>query len=203
GLASVAVVLAGAASQGSGFYDPGPDLAAPALPFHHLSVSVTNAGVTGNPPTVNAVSYLDPTHLQLDLNTSAADINLPGEKYSIVVTNPDGQSAGGASVLEVDAATASAGAGASAFRLESVVPNPTTGATRIALSVAYPIAVRLSILDVQGREIAVLTDGMLPAGRHELRWNGRRGEGRAPAGIYFVRFRAGALQQIQRLALVH
>ncbi|MGH7741521.1 MAG: T9SS type A sorting domain-containing protein, partial [Candidatus Eiseniibacteriota bacterium] len=203
GLASMAVVLTGLSTSGSGFYDPGPDLPAPALPFHHLSVSVTNTGVTGNAPSVNSAHFIDPTHLQLDLNTTAADPNLPGEKYSVTVTNPDGQSVNGSMVLEVAAASTAVGANANAFRLESVIPNPTTGATRIAFSVAFQTAVRLSIVDIQGREIALLADGVLPAGRHEIEWNGRRGASRAPAGIYFVRYLAGGRQQIRRLAMMH
>ena len=202
GLPSTSVVLTGTPLSGSGFYDPGPDLAAPALPFRHLSVSVTNTGVSGHPPTVNAAGFIDPTHLHLDLNTSAADPNLPGEKYSVVVTNPDGQVVTGPLVLEVDAAVTGVGANANAFRLESVVPNPTTGATQIGFSVAFQTAVRLSVVDVQGREIAVLADGVLAAGQHEVQWNGRRGGSRAPAGIYFIRYRAGGMQQIRRLAMM-
>jgi hypothetical protein len=203
GLPSTHVVLTGTEVAGSGFYDPGPDLAAPALPFHHLSVSVTNTGVTGNPPSVNGASFIDATHLELDLNTSAATPNQPGEKYNVVVTNPDGQVVTGPMVLEVDATVTAVGANASAFRLESVVPNPTTGATRISFSVAFQTEVRLSVVDVQGREIAVLADGALSAGLHDVQWNGRRGGTRAPAGIYFIRYRAGGVQQIRRLAMVH
>jgi len=203
GQPSASVVLTGTEVAGSGFYDPGPDLAPPALPFSHLSVSVNNNGVTGNPPTVNSATFIDPTHLQLDLNTSAADPNLPGQKYNVVVTNPDRQTVSGPMVLEVDAAVTAVGPSAGAFQLESIMPNPTTGATRIAFSVAYPTAVRLSVLDVQGREIAVLADGVLSAGEHEATWNGRRGPAHAPAGIYFVRYRAAALQKVRRLAMTH
>ena len=203
GLASTSVVVTGTQVAGSGFFDPGPDLAAPALPFHHLSVVITNTGVFGNPPTVNSASYIDPTHIQLDLNTTAADASQPGQKYNVAVTNPDGQVVTGNGVLEVDTAVNGVGADANAFRLESIVPNPTTGATRIAFSVAFQTAVRLSVVDVMGREVAVLADGVLPAGRHELDWNGRRGGSRAPAGIYFIRYRAGGVQEVRRLAMMH
>jgi hypothetical protein len=202
GLASTSVVVTGGSIAGSGFFDPGPDLSAPALPFHHLSVAITNTGVTGNPPTVNAVSVIDPTHLRLDLNTSAADANLPGQKYSVIVTNPDGQAVTGAGVLEVDATVTAVGADANAFRLESIVPNPTTGSAHVAFTVAFQTMVRLTVVDVQGREIAVLADGLLAAGRHEADWNGRRGGVRAPAGIYFIRYRAGGVQQVRRLAVM-
>jgi hypothetical protein len=202
GLPSVHVVLTGIAVAGSGFFDPGPDLAPPALPFHHLAAITTNTGVSGNPPTVNAATFVDPTHVQLDLNTSAADPNQPGEKYTVVVTNPDGQAVSGPMVLEVVAAVAAVETSSSAFEIQSVIPNPTTGATRIGFTVAFDSEVRLSVVDVQGREIAVLADGMLSAGQHEAEWNGRRGSARAPAGIYFIRFRAGGVQRIRRLAMM-
>jgi hypothetical protein len=81
GLASVIVTVTGAAVNGSGFYDPGANLSAPALPFHHISATVTGGVV------VNSISYTDPTHIVLDLNTTSAS---NGCQF-ITVTNPDGQ----------------------------------------------------------------------------------------------------------------
>ncbi len=99
GESSVAVTLTGTVVSGSGFYDPGADL--PSVPaFSHLSVSATNGTATGTPPTVVSATYVDPTTVDLVLNASAATANLPGEKYTITVTNPDGQTAS-AAVLRV------------------------------------------------------------------------------------------------------
>jgi hypothetical protein len=83
GLSSVLVTVTGNNAGGAEFYDPGANLAAPALPFNHITASVTG-GVT-----VNSVTYVDPTHVTLDLNTVAAVL---GGK-NITITNPDGQSA--------------------------------------------------------------------------------------------------------------
>src|SRR5207249_4143730 len=89
GLSSVNVVVTGASISGSGFYDPGPDLLSPgALPFTHISATVSG-GVT-----VNSVTYTDPTHITLDLNTTGASTGL----HNITVTNPDGQSMTGTGV---------------------------------------------------------------------------------------------------------
>ena len=62
---------------------------------------------------------------------------------------------------------------------------------------------------VDGIEVASLrADGFLtavrvPAGRHEVAWNGRDTEGRdAPAGLYFCRMNAGAFTRTLRLALL-
>lgn len=114
GQASVSVTLTGASLAGSGFYDPGPNLPSPARPFNHLAAAITNGGATGTPPTVVSATYVNPTTVNLVLNTTSATANLPGEKYTITITNPDGQAAAGAVVHVVNTTiTASAGAGGS------------------------------------------------------------------------------------------
>ncbi|HMZ22638.1 MAG TPA: hypothetical protein PLD20_32210, partial [Blastocatellia bacterium] len=82
GQASVNVTITGTSSGGSGFYDPGTNLPAPALAFNHIAASVTG-GVT-----VNSVTYTDPTHITLNISTVGAST---GAK-NVTVTNPDGQS---------------------------------------------------------------------------------------------------------------
>jgi hypothetical protein len=82
GQPSVNVVLTATSSAGSGFYDPGTNLPAPALPFNHIAATVSG-GVT-----VNSVTYTDPTHLTLNLNTNSATVG----NQTITITNPDGQS---------------------------------------------------------------------------------------------------------------
>lgn len=72
------VVINATSSNGSGFYDPGSNLPPPALPFNHISATMTNA-------TVNSVTYNSPT--QVTLNITA---NTPGLQ-NIAITNPDGQ----------------------------------------------------------------------------------------------------------------
>jgi hypothetical protein len=95
GLSSVSVTITGTSASGSGFFDPGANLAAPALPFNHISATVSG-GVT-----VNSVTYTDPTHVTLDLNTTGATA---GTK-NVTITNPDGQSATGNGILTVNAPT--------------------------------------------------------------------------------------------------
>ena len=96
----VTLTLTGTSSSGSGFYDPGANL--PGVPaFSHLAASVTAGGATGTPPTVVSATYLTPTTVQLVLNASAATANVGSEKYTVTVTNPDGQSASAAVVRVV------------------------------------------------------------------------------------------------------
>ena len=92
------VVITGTPVSGSGFYDPGADLAPPAVPFNHISATVTG-GVT-----VNSVIYNSPTQVTLNVSTVGAT---PGPQ-NVTITNPDGQSATGTGVLTVTPALAPA-----------------------------------------------------------------------------------------------
>ncbi len=90
GQSSVTVQLTGTQVNGSGFFDPGSDPGGPGW-ANHLAASVPG-GVT-----VNSVTYVDPTHVTLDLNTTGAS---NGSK-DVTITNPDGQSTTGSNVLVV------------------------------------------------------------------------------------------------------
>jgi hypothetical protein len=90
GQPSVSVEITGTSVNGSGFFDPGPDTGGPGFP-NHISASVS--GGVG----VNSVSYTDPTHVTLDLDTTAAPIGVK----EVTITNPDGQSLTGSNLLGV------------------------------------------------------------------------------------------------------
>ncbi|MEO6252070.1 MAG: hypothetical protein ABIO79_02085, partial [Ferruginibacter sp.] len=137
GQASVNVVLTGVSVSGSGFYDPGANLAAPALPYNHIAASVTG-GVT-----VNSITYTSPTSITLNLNTTAASAGL----QSITVTNPDGQtmaSSGGIltitgapaatsdlAITKTDGVTTYTPGGTTTYTIvaSNAGPNTSTGAT--------------------------------------------------------------------------
>jgi hypothetical protein len=101
GVASTNVVITGTSVAGSGFFDPGANLAPPAQPFNHISASVTGGVV------VNSVTYTDPTHVTLNISTVGAT---PGPQ-TVTVTNPDGQSMPGSATITVSAAAPPATAG--------------------------------------------------------------------------------------------
>ena len=60
---------------------------------------------------------------------------------------------------------------------------------------------RLTIVDLQGRLVATLRDGVQPAGRYQAVWSGKSVLGRAPAGMYFVRYQAAGKSTVRRLLL--
>jgi hypothetical protein len=93
GQSSLNVTVTGTSVSGSEFYDPGADLSAPAVPFNHITATVSGS------VTVNGVTYVDTTHVTLNLNTVGAT---SGAK-NITITNPDGQSATGNNLFFVGA----------------------------------------------------------------------------------------------------
>ncbi len=71
-------------------------------------------------------------------------------------------------------------------------PNPFGRTAQLHFSLARPSMARLEIVDVGGRRVRSLVDGMLEPGAHVVEWNGRNDDGyQAGAGVYFVRLRAG------------
>jgi M6 family metalloprotease-like protein len=87
------------------------------------------------------------------------------------------------------------------FALDGIGPNPATGApVRIEYRVGREAAVRLSIIDVQGRVRAVLADGVARPGRYEALW---KDGAEAPAGLYFVTYRAEGRTYTRRVVVTH
>lgn len=86
-----------------------------------------------------------------------------------------------------------------------VGPNPLARAASGRVTFTLPAAghARVTVLDVRGARVAVLHDGVLPAGPQSLAWD-RRGVGGAPVapGVYFVRVEAGGLRAQRRIAVL-
>jgi subtilisin family serine protease len=73
-----------------------------------------------------------------------------------------------------------------AFSLSPIAPNPARGPVHIDYAVTGEARVRLSVLDVRGREVARLANGVHRPGRYRVTWSGERAGEMAPAGLYFV-----------------
>src|SRR5690606_23019616 len=87
---------------------------------------------------------------------------------------------------------------AEALALPGAYPNPSTGRTTITYDVPKAAAVRLAVYDALGREVAVLVDGEVEAGRHEASLDAAT---LAP-GVYLVRLSAGAFTATRRVTVV-
>jgi flagellar hook assembly protein FlgD len=67
-------------------------------------------------------------------------------------------------------------------------PNPFNPETTIPFSTATPGRVSIRVYDVAGRLVRTITDKVLPAGDHTVRWNGESDHGlHVASGIYFYR----------------
>jgi carboxypeptidase T len=82
-------------------------------------------------------------------------------------------------------------------------PNPLRDRTeiRFVLPAASPVVV--SVFDVSGRRVRVLSEGYAEAGVRTVVWDGRRDDGRrAASGAYFVRIRAASGNATTKVLLV-
>ncbi|TSA18945.1 T9SS C-terminal target domain-containing protein [bacterium] len=70
--------------------------------------------------------------------------------------------------------------------------------TRITFAVPRATRANLIILDVLGREIAILVEGERTAGVHEAKWNAVG----VPSGIYFYRLQAGDFVETKKMTLL-
>lgn len=66
-------------------------------------------------------------------------------------------------------------------------PNPFNPSTTISFDLPLRQSVVLTVHDILGRQLSVLTEGMREAGRHSVRW---RAEG-VPTGVYYYTLTAG------------
>ena len=71
--------------------------------------------------------------------------------------------------------------------LRQNVPNPFNPVTTIPFDLARPSTVSLDVFRPDGRWITNLAQGMFPAGKHRVLWNGMGHDGqRQSSGVYFV-----------------
>ncbi|MEW6753107.1 MAG: fibronectin type III domain-containing protein [Candidatus Latescibacterota bacterium] len=89
------------------------------------------------------------------------------------------------------------------FALAPNVPNPFNPRTRIRFALPVEAPVRLRVHDVLGQVVAVLLDGDLPPGYHEVTWDGTATGGvPAATGVYLCTLEAGAFRQVRKMLLV-
>ena len=94
-------------------------------------------------------------------------------------------------------ATAPVAEGLDASLRVTVGPTPTAGRITMEFAVSRDEHVRASVVDLQGREIAVIADAPFASGAHSITWDGSR---QAP-GMYFVQVRRGTTTTTNRVLI--
>jgi DNA-binding beta-propeller fold protein YncE len=105
----------------------------------------------------------------------------------------------GSSLLGVDGGNVPATA-PMAFALRA--ENPARGSAAIAFGLPSESDVRLTIVDLAGRNVATITEGRHGAGWHHLQWMGETATGTAAPGMYVLRLEAGGRTLTRRFAFL-
>lgn len=82
-------------------------------------------------------------------------------------------------------------------------PGPFSPDGRLHLELPHATLVRVSVLDLSGRRLAVLADAWMGEGSHEFPWDGRADDGtEVSTGVYFVRVDTPATGSRTRLLMI-
>ncbi|MBK8227003.1 MAG: T9SS type A sorting domain-containing protein [Flavobacteriales bacterium] len=85
-----------------------------------------------------------------------------------------------------------------------VFPNPSNGELRIGIVANGSGEVEVTIRDLRGGLVSTVSKGPLPAGRHELVWDGRDAQGMLVAdGNYLVRVVQGPRSATLQVIVLH
>ncbi len=89
------------------------------------------------------------------------------------------------------------------FVLHANYPNPFNPQTTISYSLVKQQNIRLSIYDVNGREVALLVNEQKNIGNYTINWTAKSQNGQTlPSGIYFAVLQAGNEQSVQSMLLL-
>ena len=84
------------------------------------------------------------------------------------------------------------------YALDQNYPNPFNPQTNIRYELGASSRVTLSVYDLLGRRVAMLVNGMMPAGVHRATFDGSN----LPSGVYFYRLETNVGQQVRSMVLV-
>ena len=89
------------------------------------------------------------------------------------------------------------------YELSQNYPNPFNPSTVIPFRISKNSPVQLSIFNITGEKVATLLNESIPAGLHNVRWNGTSQDGRPmPAGLYFYEFKSNDFRDTGKMLLI-
>jgi hypothetical protein len=83
------------------------------------------------------------------------------------------------------------------FALKQNFPNPFNPVTSIHFDIPKSSLVKISVYDIMGREVEVLADESVPAGKYEVKWDASK----YSSGVYFYTLIAGNFTQTKKMIL--
>ena len=84
------------------------------------------------------------------------------------------------------------------FKLYQNYPNPFNPVTNIKFDIPRSAFVKISIIDLFGKEIEVLMNKKINTGIYEIKWNGTK----FSSGIYFIRLESNNLKITNKIILL-
>jgi hypothetical protein len=84
------------------------------------------------------------------------------------------------------------------FHLDQNYPNPFNPETRIKFALPKPEKVKIEVYNIIGQKIETLLNKSLPAGYHEVEFNGQN----LSSGIYLYRIDAGEFHDVKKMVLL-
>ena len=86
----------------------------------------------------------------------------------------------------------------SQFELKAAYPNPFNPSTTLEYSIDVAGDINISILDINGRVVEVLYNGLSDVGHNSINWNASYN----PSGVYFAKLISGNKVETQKIVLV-
>lgn len=155
------------------------NVSAPGHPFYIKTQRITGtgsqytSGVTGQGVTSGALTFVVPMDAPSTLH------------YQCSVHDPMGGTLNITSPVGVPGDE-----GPRVAWLGPATPNPAQEGTLFRVGLPREARVEFDLFDLRGRGVRELARGVLPAGEHTVRWDGRDRAGRpSPSGLYFYRLR--------------
>jgi hypothetical protein len=147
-----------------------------------------------NPLMVKLVNTYGSAGLSLIAGNGTGD-TLPGVSYSLALPAV-------ITAVEGDAGRQTPTARPEKFALRQNIPNPFNPETMIPYSLPQT-EVRLEVYSLSGQNVRTLVNGIIPAGDHLVRWDGKDNTGRNVAsGTYLARLLAGGGVKTVKMLLV-
>jgi hypothetical protein len=150
------VTVEGISVDHSGFFDPGADMGGPG--YNRLTVKSTGNIIVSN------LKFISPTKISFTLSTK----NKPDGKYTLVITNPDGQFVVVEFKIGKEVSTTQTAASSSVtltqagieklqqsfVKASSVFPNPTQNNVSIRIEAAKNYNGKIVVLDLTGKRLS-------------------------------------------------